>query len=126
MSIFVDGVETSNPQSFDFVQGEDLDIEFEFQELLSEDNPDLSGSTLEVVYRKEFRKPVLGTLTLLSSDPSNATWTCRLPGAESAALTPNRSGRITSYVFNATLTYANGDVHKPVYGYLKMQTDLGA
>lgn len=126
MSVYVDGVEISLPASFDFVQGEDLDIDFEFQHVSDDTNPDLTGATLEVSFAKEYGQSVLGSFTEVSSDPANATWVMRLPGSVSELLTPRANSRITSYVMDVKLTFSGGVVHYPVYGYLKMQRRVTA
>lgn len=126
MSILVDGVELPNPVTYYTVQGEDMDVEFEFQKLTDDSNPDLTGATLEVTYAKERRKPALGTLTEISNDPANATWKRRLSAADSAALSMNRNGSVTSFVYTVKITYQDGSIDKPTWGYINVTPAIGA
>ena len=116
---------TTNPTSLEFVQGDTVNLTINWTDTAG--SPvDLTGSTIVSSIKKEYNTAVLLSFTFdaSASDLPAGLIVLTLTSTETAGLPPRTDARITSYVFDVNVTYANGDVATPVYGYLKMQRQV--
>lgn len=114
----------SQKYSVDFVQGEDVTIDFTWTIESTGSPMDLTGATFYSDIRKEYSRDVLASFTFEEVDLSTGLFRAKLSREVTAALPRNPKGAINSFVWDVDVVYSNGDRHTILSGYLKMQSEV--
>lgn len=109
--------------SLSFVHGDDVTYPIEITD--PDGLPiDLTGATARSDIRKEYTTGVVGSFGVSFTDAINGKFEITLDQATSSALPQNRSGRITSFVFDVEVIFGSGDKDTIITGYLKVANQV--
>lgn len=113
----------TNPISLDFVQGDTVNISIIWTDDL--DVPqDLTGATITSSIRKEYKTNVLKNFNIIDDDLSIGQFTLNMAAADTAELPIWRNKQVTSFVWDVNVMFSGGNTMTPIYGYLKMQSEV--
>lgn len=110
----------SDPISLTFNQGETVSFPVVMTGPDEVTPTDLTGATITSDVRKEYNTDVVASFTIVETDLVNGSFSINLSSAITEALPMNTKGRITSFVFDVDIKYADLTVDTPISGYLKV------